>query len=151
MMNTRVLLLLLIPTLSCANRINTMDNYWTCKAEDANHMQWSSEGGYERETSTLALDACKKQSSSPSTCFVTGNSCELFINRVTTRPMWRCVALDQLATPWHSGVHAHREDAAIAAKSYCHQHSTMPYTCYINMLMCKNYNAEHSINKPKTF
>lgn len=129
-------ILILITIATCVNA----DEQWECRSHDSVDLQWVAKGDYQRTASTDALDACKKQSAHPNDCKVEKDECELFINGVTTRPMWRCTALDQLSKPWRSTIYRQRDDAAMAAKSYCHHHSEMPDTCYINLLMCHNLN-----------
>ena len=116
------------------------DEQWECRSHDSVNLQWLAKSDYQRVATTVALDACKKKSAFPSACKTEIEDCELFINGVTTRPMWRCTALDQLSKVWRSTIYKHRDDAAMAAKSYCHHHSGMPDTCYINLLMCHNLN-----------
>lgn len=117
-----------------------INNYWECRAYDSTDKEWVAQGTYDRVAINEAFSACKKQSSSPGTCQAPKEKCEVFINGRTTRPMWRCTSLDQLSKAWRSGIYSQRNDAALAAKAYCHQHSAMPDTCYINLLMCKNLN-----------
>jgi len=117
-----------------------INNYWECYAQDAQKLEWVAQGNYERNALTEALDACKKQSSSPTSCQVSKETCELFVNGLTTRPMWRCTALDQLSKVWRSGIYRKRDEAAIAAKAHCKKHSAMSDSCYINLMMCKNLN-----------
>jgi hypothetical protein len=63
------------------------------------------------------------------------------MNGVSTRPMWRCTAFDQMVKSWPSNTYTHRDDAAIAAKAYCEQGSAFPDTCFINLMTCKNMNS----------
>jgi hypothetical protein len=116
---------------------------WECHVQDSAKQQWASTNFYQRVASSRAFEACKKQSNAPETCFATEESCELFINGSTTKPMWRCTALDQLSRPWRSSIYTHRDDAALAAKHKCHELSEMPDTCYINLMMCKNLNPNN--------
>ena len=129
-----ILLLLAIAPCAYANE------QWECSSHDSVSLQWVAKNDYQRVATTDAFDACKKQSAFPKTCKTEKDDCELFIDGVTTRPMWRCTALDQLSKVWRSKIYRHRDDAAMAAKSYCHHHSAMPDTCYINLLMCHNLN-----------
>lgn len=116
------------------------DEQWECRAHDSVNLQWVAKGDYQRIAATDALNACKKQSAYPNACKAEKEDCQLFVNGITTRPMWQCKALDQLSKVWPSTIYKHRDDAAIAAKSYCRHHSAMPDTCYINLLMCRNLN-----------
>ncbi len=115
---------------------------WICSSHDSVNLQWLAKSDYQRVATTDAFDACKKQSAFPNTCKIDKEDCELFVDGFTTRPMWRCAALDQLAKVWRSTIYRNRDDAAMAAKSYCNHHSGMPDTCYINLLMCQNLNEE---------
>ncbi len=131
---------LFISITAAANPGIDTNNYWECRAHDSTDKEWIARGTYDRVTINDAFSACKKQSASPSTCHAPKEACEVFINGRTTRPMWRCTSLDQLSKVWRSGIYNQRNDAALAAKAHCHQHSAMPDTCYINLLMCKNLN-----------
>lgn len=126
---------------SWSNPINeNIDNYWQCSTRDSSENQWLVKDIYQRVASNKSFDACKKQSNAPMTCQIPRNNCEYFVNGLTTRPMWRCVALDRTAQPWLGNVNANQDDAALDAKDYCKEGSTVPDTCYINMLTCKNLN-----------
>ena len=125
-----------------ADGIIDPNNYWECRARDSADTEWVAKGSYERVATNDAFDACKKQSPSPTTCKSSKENCEVFINGMTTRPMWRCTSLDQLSKVWRSNIYSRRDDAALGAKAYCHQHSAMPDTCYINLMMCKNINEQ---------
>ena len=139
-----VLTYLLIPqlALAAANEIQN-GNYWQCASFDAENKEWKVKSSYELAAINKALDACKKQSKIPNSCKTARESCEVFTNGYSTRPMWRCKALDQMAKAWPSNVYSHRDDAAIAAKAYCQQGSSFPDTCYTNLMTCKNLNARN--------
>lgn len=113
---------------------------WECRSHDSENLQWVAKNNYQRAATTDAFDACKKQSAYPNSCKTEKDNCELFVDGLTTRPMWQCTALDQLSKVWRSTIYRHRDEAAMAAKSNCHHHSGMPDTCYINLLMCQNLN-----------
>jgi len=115
-------------------------DYWECHVSDSADKQWLAQGSYQRIATNKAFEACKKQSEYPNTCKAANEACEAFVNGISTRPMWRCTALDQLSKVWRSAIYTHRDDAALGAKAYCHQHSGMPDSCYINLMMCKNLN-----------
>ncbi|KTD25096.1 MULTISPECIES: hypothetical protein [Legionella] len=117
-------------------------NFWRCTAFDAENKEWTVESSYEISAVNKAFDECKKQSKIPRSCKTAKESCEAFVNGKSTRPMWRCTALDQMAKSWPSNVYTHRDDAAIAAKAYCEQNSAFPDTCYINLMTCKNLNSK---------
>lgn len=136
----KYILLMLYPLTLLATPINETTDAWTCQAEDSTSKQWSGSGSFERVATNKALENCKKQSQYPVTCKTAKESCEAIINGVLTRPMWRCTALDQLSKTWKSAIYSHRDDAAIGAKDYCKEHSSMPDTCYINLLTCNNLN-----------
>lgn len=124
-----------------AETISPTSNYWRCTAYDAEHKAWVVNSNYEITAVNQAFDACKKQSNLPKTCKSAKQTCEFFLNGYSTRPMWRCTALDQMAKTWPSNIYAHRDDAAIAAREYCQEKSGFPDTCYINLMTCKNLNS----------
>lgn len=117
-------------------------NYWTCSAHDAENREWVIYSSYEISAIHKAYEECKKQSKIPASCKVSKAACEEFVNGVSTRPMWQCIALDRSAKEWPSNSHPDRDDAAIAAKDNCRQHSSFPDTCYINLMTCKNLNSQ---------
>lgn len=116
-------------------------NFWRCTTYDAENKQWAVNSSYEITAINKSYDECKKESNIPTSCKTAKEACEMFLNGVTTHPMWRCTALDQMAKLWPSNIHTHRDDAAIAAKAYCEQGSAFPDTCYINLMTCKNFNS----------
>lgn len=115
-------------------------SYWQCTTVDNQEKQWVEISTYDRVAMNKAYDACKKQSTNPSSCKTSKANCEYFFNGQSTRPAWQCVALDLMSKPWPSNIHSQRDDAALEAKAYCQQHSGMPESCYINLLTCKNLN-----------
>lgn len=136
---------------------NTMaeNNYWQCTAYDSEEKQWIVKNAYERVAINKAFEACKKESRAPASCKATNESCDYFangtnsnrpkvsvnMNRTFSDAMWQCTALDQMAKPWVGNPSSNKDDAALGAKAYCQQHSTVPDTCYINLLTCKNING----------
>ncbi|MDP3560302.1 MAG: hypothetical protein Q8R79_08160 [Legionellaceae bacterium] len=116
-------------------------SYWECSAEDANQKMWTLQASHQRLALNNAMEACKKESTKPGTCRAPQEQCEPFLNGKNIGPMWQCTALDLDAKPWISNPYRHRDDAAIASKAYCHDHSAFPDSCYINLLTCKNINA----------
>ena len=116
-------------------------NYWQCTASDHNDKQWVARSEYERGATNKAFEGCKKESSLPTSCKVAKENCEEIVKGVSTRPMWQCTALDQMARPWRSSFYPQRDDAALGAKAYCQHNSKVPDSCYINLLTCKNMNA----------
>ena len=93
---------------------------------------------YERVSMNKAFDDCKKQSPVPTSCKAVKEGCEYFAHGISTRPMWRCTALDQTAKPWVGNTYSNEDEAALGAKEDCQKHSALPWTCYINLLTCKN-------------
>ncbi|WP_242602002.1 hypothetical protein [Legionella yabuuchiae] len=116
------------------------NSYWQCKAYDDQNNQWIAHSPYERVAINKAYDACKSQSKRPESCKTAHEYCETMIKGVTTRPMWRCTALDMHANAWVSDLYTSRNDAALGARAYCEHRSGMPATCYVNLLTCKNHN-----------
>lgn len=112
-----------------------------CTAYDAENKQWVVSSNYQLTSINRAFDICKKQSKVPASCKISKEDCEVFIDGMSTRPMWRCMALDQAAVSWFSNIYTHRDDAALAAKAYCRERSTLPETCYIHIFTCRNLNA----------
>lgn len=130
-----LILLLLIPT-----GMQAASNY-ECSASDSTEKQWVAASPYKRLAINKAYDACKKESTVPSTCKTSREACEDFNDLgVSLEPQWQCTALDILAKPWVSNSYPKRDDAAIAAKAYCQERSADPDSCYINLLTCKNLN-----------
>lgn len=117
------------------------DNYWQCVTHDASSKEWTVKNNYKKMALNLAYANCKRESTVPTTCKTTSGTCELFIQGVSVRPMWACTALDRTATPWRSNSYSQRYDAALAAQAYCRQNSTVPMTCYINLVTCTNING----------
>lgn len=115
-------------------------NYWKCVAYDATNKEYGGHSDYQLTSLNRALDACKKQSTVPQTCKTAKESCEMVVNGITTKPTWRCVALDYTATPWPSNLYDKPTDAALAAKAYCQAHSVVPETCYMYTFTCRNLN-----------
>lgn len=132
-----ILVCLSIPAWSAAQ------NDWQCVAHDGLNQQWQGQSDYQRAAINIAFDACKKSSEDPGSCHVANADCEYFLNGQTTRPMWRCIALDQMAREWPSNVYPQRDDAAIAARAYCQDKSGFPDTCYTNLMTCKNLNERN--------
>jgi hypothetical protein len=116
------------------------DNYWQCTSSDKEHNQWLAKSQFELSATNRAMEACKKQSQYPQSCKAPKESCDAIINGYSTRPMWQCTALDVMAKPWRSSFYVQRDDAALGAKNYCRQKSSLPDTCYINLLTCNNLN-----------
>lgn len=115
---------------------------WTCQARDNTNSKWTDSATYQRRAINLALEQCKRESLTPLSCKVEFETCDVIISANSDHPLWRCTALDQLATPWKGGVFPSRDLAAISANEFCKKHSEMPDTCYNNVLMCTNLNKE---------
>lgn len=119
---------------------NNDKNFWRCKAIDSSQTSWSAESSFERAAINKAYHACKKQSRYPKSCKTAREYCDAYVNGINTTPMWRCTALDQMAKAWLSAIYRKRDDAAIGAREYCKSKSSMPDSCYINLLTCRNLN-----------
>jgi hypothetical protein len=115
-------------------------SYYQCQSFDANDNQWVAKSAFELTATNKALEACKKESKDPKSCKTAKEYCEGYVNGISTRPMWQCVAFDQMAKAWKSNFYVRPDDAALGAKAYCQDRSALPATCYINMLTCKNLN-----------
>ena len=116
-------------------------NYWQCTAHDAQNKQWTVSNSYQLTAINKAFDACKKASQIPGSCKSSREDCDFFLHGVSTRPMWQCPALDAEAKVWRSNIYIHADDAALAAKAYCHSKSDLPDTCYTYLFMCRNLNS----------
>lgn len=132
---------LLMLILSTTGYAASNTNYWRCSTQDGTNREWSATNIYEKIALNFAFDRCKKESKVPNTCRTAQNNCEQFINGVSSRPLWQCTALDRTAQPWRSRIYSQRDDAALAAKAFCQQKSTLPETCYVNMITCVNKNG----------
>jgi hypothetical protein len=128
-------LLLLI---SCNQGFAAPVAYWLCTTHDSANGQWSARSIYQKAALNIAYAECKKRSAAPKSCKASVDDCEGFNQGMSTRPSWRCTALDMTAKPWKSNSYRHREDAALAAKAYCKEKSVVPETCYINLVTCVN-------------
>lgn len=133
-------MIMVIPTIGY-----TDGSYWTCTTRDSEKLEWTAKNAYQKVAINLAFSACKKQSKNPMTCKASIHDCEGFIQGVSTKPFWRCTALDEAGMPWKSIYYVQRDDAALAAKAYCKDNSAVPDTCYINLVTCKNYNDGASL------
>lgn len=136
---TLYVVLLLLPLLSFAMPDDGQD-YWVCKTHDETNREWIVKNNYQKIALNLSFNECKKQSKNPMSCKTSINDCEGFHLGLSTKPFWRCTALDVTATAWRSNYYSNREDAALAAQAYCKSMSTMPGTCYINLVTCINLN-----------
>ncbi|MFC3907548.1 hypothetical protein ACFORL_00460 [Legionella dresdenensis] len=124
----------------CNGLLATSTDSWNCTAYDQGSGQWTASSDYERSAINKAMELCKKSSQYPTTCKISKNDCDYLANGQSTRPMWQCKALDQMAKIWPSSYYTQRDDAAIAARSFCEEKSAFPDTCYVNLITCKNVN-----------
>lgn len=140
-MNRKNLLNLIVGFVISCSSINVLADNWQCIAHDKANKEWSASGSFQRSAINKAFEDCKKESQYPATCKTSNSACESSINGVSTSPMWRCTALDQLATPWAGNLYPHPDDAALGAKAYCQDRSVLPETCYVYLSMCRNITA----------
>jgi hypothetical protein len=117
-------------------------DYWICRTQDINQMEWTAKSEYQKIALNLAFDACKKRSKNPSTCKASTEACEGFHLGKSTKSFWRCTALDRAADYWRSNYYHHKDDAIMAAKAYCKSKSSVPETCYVNVITCININEQ---------
>ncbi|RUR12946.1 hypothetical protein [Legionella sp. km772] len=136
------LLTMFLPFLSFASPDENQD-YWVCKTHDNNNVEWTVKNKYQKIALNLSFDACKKQSKNPNTCKTSSNDCEGFHLGLSTKPYWRCTALDKKSGVWKSNYYPNRDDAYMAAKDYCKSKSQAPETCYVHVLTCTNINEKH--------
>lgn len=114
-------------------------SYWQCTVEDSANKQWSAKSMYQKAALNNAFASCKKESQKPLSCKSSISNCEGFNQGMSLRPMWRCTALDQTAKPWQSNFYPQRDDAALAAKAFCRNKSSVPESCYINLVTCVSF------------
>lgn len=119
-----------------ANNPTDTTNYWQCVAQDKEGKQWVAKGSYARVASNKAFEACKKTSRVPSSCKAAQDTCDHYDDGMIKNPGWQCTALDRMAKPWSGRTYSSQDEAALAAKKYCQEHSSVPDTCYINLLTC---------------
>lgn len=121
-------------------------NYWQCTTTDAESKTWTIDGNYQLTAINHSFAACKKESAYPKSCKTSNASCEHFVNGQSMKPMWRCVALDRAASIWPSNTYVMRDDAALAGLAYCKDNSSVPASCYMNMITCRNLNAQNAMS-----
>lgn len=126
--------------LICSSLNAQQDALWQCTTYDDTGKPWVIRSEYSRMAMNKAFDACKKESTIPASCKTSAQDCEVFVNGLSTRPMWRCTALDRSGAPWISNAYQNRDDAALAARAYCKEQSSIPETCYMNTITCQNRN-----------
>jgi len=134
-----VLLLLLVPCAQ-AKMVQGNGSYWQCSTKDNSQTVWTATSTFQKVAINLAFASCKKQSKSPNSCKTSMGRCEAFVNGLSTKPLWRCTAVDREAAAWKSNYYSKRLDAALAAQAYCKDKSDVPGTCYVNMVTCYNIN-----------
>jgi hypothetical protein len=139
-----LLLLMFVPTIGFTDPL-TNGNYWQCVTHDKTNKVWTAQSAYQKMAINIAFAACKKESQHPTTCKTAVVDCEGFNQGVSTKPMWRCTALDRAAQPWKSDFYPQQDDAALGAKAYCKDNSTVPDTCYVNLVTCRNVNEAHQL------
>lgn len=119
-----------------------LDNgsYWQCTTKDSIKKIWTAKNTFQKAALNQAFASCKKESTVPSTCKTSESSCEGFNMGTSSsnKPMWRCTALDEAAEAYRSTVYSQRDDAALGAKAFCRNKSSVPDTCYINLVTCVN-------------
>lgn len=118
------------------------NSYWLCKAYDSDNNQWIAKSPYKRMALNSAYGDCKKESNVPQSCQAANEHCEDIIKGVVNHPKWQCTALDQMANTWVGDTYTSRDQAVTGAKAYCEKHSAMPDSCYVNLLTCKNLQAQ---------
>jgi len=132
--------LIFLPVLSQAAPAINKEDYWLCSTHDQTNKLWTAKSAYKKAAINLAYDSCKKTSALPQTCKTSNSNCDHYIQGMSTRPLWRCTTLDEMASAWKSNYYSNRIDAALASKSYCKNKSPVPETCYTNLVTCFNYN-----------
>lgn len=138
--NTFIMICIFLYAQSVLAHSSESNSYWECTAQDEYYQEWKIDNTVQRIAINQVLDVCKKQSRAPNSCAVAKELCESFVNGKSTRPMWRCVALDDHAKKWPSNIYTKKDDAAIAALDYCKEQSSFSDSCYINLLTCRNLN-----------
>jgi hypothetical protein len=144
-LNCFILLSVMVSGTAFSAPLTGNNSYWQCTTEDKTNKQWTAKSGYQKMALNLSYDACKKQSQYPDSCKASNNNCEGFYLGMSTKPLWRCTALDRTAIPWQSNFYSQRDDAALAAQAFCKNKSTVPETCYVNMVTCRNLNEGNSL------
>ena len=135
-----LLVLICLPGLGISAPVNENSSYWQCITQDKTNKQWTARNGYQKVALNIAFAMCKKESEFPASCKASKSNCEGFYMGMSTKPLWRCTAVDHTAAPWNSNFYSQRDDAALAAEAYCKENSSVPDTCYINMVTCRNFN-----------
>lgn len=137
-MSKKIQLIILMCGLSGITQAYAMT--WQCIATDSRANEWKGEGSYQKNAINNARDLCKQESKEPNSCKTSIENCDSFLDSISTSPLWRCTALDQMAMVWKSEIYRKADDAALAAKAFCMERSAMPETCYTYLFFCKNLN-----------
>lgn len=117
-------------------------NYWQCTSHDQLNKTWVITNHYKKVALNFAWAHCKKESQFPTSCSLSKTRCTYIYHGMDTTPMWQCTAIDYGAKAWTSDVYPQKDEAALAAKTYCNEKSAKPNTCFINMITCIDVNNE---------
>lgn len=139
----RSLLFILMFTPLATFAVPSAGTYWICKSHDKDHVEWTAKSEYRKIALNSSLAACKKRSTFPATCRTSHEDCEGYHLGLSIKPFWRCTALDRTAAYWRSNYYPHKDDAILAAKAYCKSKSSVPETCYVNVITCSNINENN--------
>ena len=147
--HTLLVFLVVTPIWAENNQSEPKGDYWQCLAVDKDNKNWSSQNAFKRIAMYRAFESCKKESTNPSSCKNDENACQYFGDQVKTlsssmnynsSAQWQCTALDKTAKNWSGNPSSNQDDAALNAKAACRAESTIPDTCYVNMLTCVDMN-----------
>lgn len=111
---------------------------WYCTAQDNDHHQWEIQHPYRIAAMNRALEQCKKGSPIPKTCRIITKNCIAAGNEMVANRHWQCTAFDKAAMAWTSSFYPNRDDAALHANDTCKSNSSVPESCYINLVSCKD-------------
>lgn len=115
-------------------------DYWMCKARDLDNRVFTADSQYQKSAIVQALSECKRQSPYPASCEALNEDCDGILSGSIKRTIWRCTSLDSLANYWYSSIASNDIEAALSAKAICRAESSVPETCYVNMITCENLN-----------
>lgn len=132
-------LLLLLITFSISFSCFSQDT-WNCQVKDATGKYWEVQHKFRMSARNLAMDTCRKQSTAPNSCDFANQSCDTLYDGLSKDPLWVCLALDSTAKGWKNHPNKQKYDAALSAKGFCQHKSSVPETCYVNLLTCKDIN-----------
>ena len=131
-------LILISVSATCFAKSN--DTYWECNSHDSANAKWTSRSIYHKIALNFSFAECKKNSKVPEGCEISDNNCAKFIRGVNVDPTWQCTSFDKKALAWRGSRYENREDAALTAQARCKQRSSVPSTCFINLVTCLNKN-----------